>query len=183
MECLVDTYDLPAMLRTMTDSGQEIPVAPASPLDRVARGISIVADYGFGVAVAESIAVLRKKRSPLAAARRLAVVGISVAVVNYALKQLVSRPRPEGAATPHGFVRLPSSPSFPSGHTLAATTAAVALSDTLTGATFGVAGAGLVGWSRLRLRAHHGSDVIGGVVIGAILGLACRIVLSRLDRE
>jgi undecaprenyl-diphosphatase len=39
------------------------------------------------------------------------------------------------------------------------------------------ASASLVGLSRLHLRAHHASDVLGGAVIGAALGLIGRRLL------
>jgi membrane-associated phospholipid phosphatase len=40
--------------------------------------------------------------------------------------------------------------------------------------------AGAVAASRVHLRAHHPSDVVGGAVIGALLGVALRPVIDRL---
>ncbi len=42
------------------------------------------------------------------------------------------------------------------------------------GTAFLYAAAGLIGVSRIHLRHHHASDVVGGVVIGTALGLAVR---------
>jgi undecaprenyl-diphosphatase len=71
-------------------------------------------------------------------------------------------------------VRAPTSSSFPSGHTLAAfcTAFVLAESDAQTAANVGFATA--VAASRVHLRAHHPSDVVGGAVIGSVLGLGLR---------
>ena len=150
--------------------------------DDLAAVISTLADYGFIVAAVESLAVLRGRRTIREAAIRLGVVGLSVFGLNTALKRLVGRPRPQGASEP-GIARTPRSASFPSGHTLAATTAAVAIPATPLGVAAGMSGAGLVGWSRLRLGAHHRSDVAGGLVIGIALGTLLRALLDSLDRS
>jgi undecaprenyl-diphosphatase len=160
-----------------------IPGAPASSLDTLAAAISTIADFGLAVVVVEGIAVLRKRRSPLRAALRLSVVGFSVLGLNTLLKRTVGRERPEGAESPTTFARVPSSPSFPSGHTMAAATAAVAIPTTPVGLGLGLAGAGAVGWSRLRLGAHHTSDVVGGLAIGIAIGTLLRAVLRTLERR
>ena len=75
-----------------------------------------------------------------------------------------------------GAVGEPRTSSFPSGHTLAAFTAATVLSrpGDRAGNAFLYTAAGLVGISRIHLRAHHASDVVGGVVIGTALGLVVK---------
>ena len=42
------------------------------------------------------------------------------------------------------------------------------------GTAFLYGAAGLIAVSRVHLRAHHASDVVGGVVIGTALGLVVR---------
>ncbi len=160
--------------------GRDETLGGSVALDRVARAISVLADYGFIVACVELLGVARSKRSAKAALLRLAVVGGSVFALNTALKKIFATPRPETAAEPKGLVRIPTSASFPSGHTMAAAAAAVAIPDTPAGIAVGLVGAGAVGWSRLHLGAHHKGDVAGGLLIGAGLGLACRAVLKRL---
>jgi membrane-associated phospholipid phosphatase len=150
-------------------------------VDRAARVVSILSDYGLVVALLEALSVLRRRRTVRSALVRLAVVGSTVFGVNVVLKRLVQRPRPEKASEPAGLVRPPTSASFPSGHTLAATAAAVALPESGRGIALSLGGAGLVGWSRLRLGSHHASDVAGGFAIGVCLGMACRAALRRLD--
>jgi undecaprenyl-diphosphatase len=73
-------------------------------------------------------------------------------------------------------VRKPTTSSFPSGHTLAAFCAATVMSQRhdRSGNALLFTSASLVGLSRLHLRAHHASDVVGGAAIGAALGLVGR---------
>ena len=101
-------------------------------------------------------------------------------MVNTGIKQVVGRERPDqtdlrisNAGVP---VREPKTSSFPSGHTLAAFCAAAVLSrpGDRSGNAFLYSAAGLIGVSRFHLRAHHASDVVGGVVIGTALGLVVR---------
>ena len=76
-------------------------------------------------------------------------------------------------------VREPTSSSFPSGHTLAAFCAATVMcrAGDRAGNALLFTSAALVGLSRLHLRAHHASDVLGGAVIGTALGLVGRRLL------
>jgi undecaprenyl-diphosphatase len=73
-------------------------------------------------------------------------------------------------------VREPTSTSFPSGHTLAAFCAVTVMAQRgdRSGNALLFTSATLVGLSRLHLRAHHASDVIGGAAIGVALGLVGR---------
>jgi undecaprenyl-diphosphatase len=94
------------------------------------------------------------------------------------LKRTVVRARPcDGRGRLLALLDLPDPFSFPSGHTAAASAvaASVALAEpALTPLVVPLAG--LVGYSRVRLRVHHVSDVLAG----AALGLAGAIVATRL---
>ena len=172
------------MLEGMSDDFTPLsPPEGTASIDVAAQVISILADFGFGIAVLEGVRVLRRKQTPLRAAMRLGIVGLSVFGVNTVLKKVFDRERPEAAPLPNGMVRTPRSASFPSGHTLAATASAVALPTSGLGVAAGLSGASLVGWSRVRLGAHHKSDVVGGLVLGAGLGALLRLLLTRLERE
>jgi undecaprenyl-diphosphatase len=61
---------------------------------------------------------------------------------------------------------------------LAAFATAVVLPDTSAEMTAYVGFAGAVAASRVHLRAHHPSDVLGGAAIGAALGLLLRPVAN-----
>ncbi len=114
-------------------------------------------------------------------------LGLTVLVANVlshaavqALKRTVVRARPcDAVGHPRAVVDLPDPFSFPSGHAAAAmaVAASVALADPLLGPVV-LPLAALVGYSRVRLRVHHVSDVLAG----AVLGLAGAMVASRLLR-
>lgn len=100
----------------------------------------------------------------------------STALLNFALKKIIKRPRPflvHASLTP---VYKPSEYSFPSGHTSASFSTAVALSSVYP--KWYVIGpsllwAGTVGYSRMYLGVHNPSDVAAGAILGtgAALGM------------
>jgi undecaprenyl-diphosphatase len=146
--------------------------------DRAASVVSNLADYGF---VWVLLAGLKGRRS--GPDRRRAVValgaaGLSSLVVSRAAKAAVERQRPEEQVD--ALVRNPTSSSFPSGHTLAAFCTAVVLPDTSAGTIACVSFASAVAASRVHLRAHHATDVVGGAAIGTVLGLGLRPVVHLL---
>jgi undecaprenyl-diphosphatase len=143
--------------------------------DRAASVVSNMADYGF---VWVLLAGLKGRRS--GPDRRRAVValgaaGVSSLIVSRAAKAAVERQRPDEQVD--ALVRTPTSSSFPSGHTLAAFCTAIVLPESSTGTAACVAFASAVAVSRVHLRAHHATDVLGGAVIGGILGLGLRPVV------
>lgn len=151
-------------------------------VDTAAKVITGIGDHGW---LWTGVAVWRGRRSGparRAAIRALGVAGVSSSLVNAGIKAVVGRERPDASdlriSNTGVPVRAPKTSSFPSGHTLAAFTAATVLSrpGDRAGNIFLFTAAGLVGVSRIHLRAHHASDVVGGVVIGTALGLA----VSRL---
>lgn len=98
-------------------------------------------------------------------------IGIGTSIlISEALKRMVKRPRPHNEYPGDIILRTENSGfSFPSGHTSAAFSTATAL--TLSTKKWYVAVpafayAGLVGYSRMRLGAHYGSDVLSGIIVG-----------------
>ena len=117
------------------------------------------------------------KAPPGTAVRLAAVLGVESAVTNLALKSVFGRIRPalDPALTgplPWGL-RRPVTSAFPSGHATAGFTAAVFLSRADPGPPWYLI-AGLVGFSRIYVRLHHTSDVIGGAALGLAFGYAAR---------
>jgi len=94
------------------------------------------------------------------------------------LKRVVARPRPcDAVGQSLALIPVPDPFSFPSGHAAAAT--AIAATATIAHPALGpllLPLAGLVGYSRVALRAHHTGDVLAG---GA-LGLAGAIAATAL---
>jgi len=94
----------------------------------------------------------------------------STILITEALKRTIKRQRPYDEYPDEIILRTRKSGfSFPSGHTGAAFSTATAL--TLSTRKWYVAVpayayAGMVGYSRLRLGAHYGSDVLAGIIVG-----------------
>jgi membrane-associated phospholipid phosphatase len=156
------------------------PLRGRTPVDSAAKVITGLGDHGW---LWTGIAVWRGRRSGLVrrqAVRALGVAGVSSTLTNAAIKQVVSRNRPDNSdlriSNVGVPVRVPKTSSFPSGHTLAAFCSAAVLGrpGDRTGNALLYAAAGLIGLSRIHLRAHHASDVAGGIVIGTALGLVVR---------
>lgn len=91
-------------------------------------------------------------------------------VIMYALKETIKRPRPFQSYPDDIVLRQKTSGfSFPSGHTSCAFATATALTLSTKKWYISVPAftyAGLVGYSRMRLGAHYGSDVLAGIIIG-----------------
>jgi undecaprenyl-diphosphatase len=148
------------------------PLRGQPPVDRAAALVSNLADYGL---VWAALALLKgRRRGP---GRRRAVValgtaGFSSLFLSRALKSMVERQRPDDHLA--ASVRAPTTSSFPSGHTLAAFTTAFVLAETQVQTAAYVGFAGAVAASRVHLKAHHPTDVLGGAAIGSVLGLGLR---------
>lgn len=109
-------------------------------------------------------------------------IGAESLIVNQGLKRLFRRQRPTTSGDDRFEIRTPVTSSFPSGHASAATFAAVTLvgwdgkrSLPLWGSL-----AALVATSRAYVRIHHASDIVGGVIAGAAIGIVARRIFRRL---
>ena len=140
--------------------------------DRAAAVLSNLADYGLIWVVLAAVKARRPGPGRRRAVVGLAAAGFSSLLVSRVVKTAVERERPEDHL--EATVRPPSSSSFPSGHTLAAFCTAFVLADTDAQTVANVGFAAAVAASRVHLRAHHPTDVIGGAAIGSVLGLGLR---------
>ena len=100
--------------------------------------------------------------------------GAVIPLLNSTLKSTVQRVRPERNEREVVPVRIPRTASFPSGHTLAAWCAATVLSEGDPMAPMYYALAGVISYSRVHVRLHHATDVVGGAALGIGLGLVGR---------
>ena len=126
---------------------------------------------------------LRSEHDWHAAVRTGVGVGLESAVVNIGIKSLFRRTRPVyDGLRPHRL-RRPRTSSFPSGHATSAFCAAALLSedDPLWPLYYVVAA--VVAWSRVYVKIHHASDVVGGIAIGAALGRVGRTLAPLPSRE
>jgi len=145
-------------------------------VDRAAAVVSNLADYGLIWVVLAGVKARRRGPQRRRAVVALATAGFSSLIVSRVVKKAVERQRPDDHLA--AAVRTPSSSSFPSGHTLAAFCTAFVLGDTDAGTAVNVGFATAVAASRVHLRAHHPTDVLGGAVIGSVLGLGLRPVVN-----
>jgi undecaprenyl-diphosphatase len=109
-------------------------------------------------------------------------LGIESLIVNQGIKRLFRRERPTTSGDHRFDVRTPSTSSFPSGHASSATFAAVILTS-YSGfpiAVLWIAIAVVVALSRVVVRIHHLSDILGGIVTGALLSIPAVIILTSL---
>lgn len=98
-------------------------------------------------------------------------LGVESLIVNQGIKRLFRRERPTTSGDDRFAVRTPSTSSFPSGHASSATFAAIILTF-FTGWPLAILWAGIaliVALSRVVVRIHHLSDIVGGIATGAIL--------------
>jgi undecaprenyl-diphosphatase len=159
------------------------PLRGNAALDGSAKLATGLGDYGVMWAATTAWRARHTGPERAQAVRALGIAGIESTVVNRALKVIIGRSRPDADGlrlTASGVpVREPTSSSFPSGHTLAAFCAVTVMSrkGDRSGNALLFAAATTVGISRLHLRAHHASDVIGGAAIGVALGLVGRVLL------
>lgn len=101
------------------------------------------------------------------------LIGGESLIVNQGVKRLFGRVRPTESGDERLLVRRPRTSSFPSGHASAAFFAAAVLT-TATGRSLApvwYSAATIVAVSRAYVRIHHASDVVGGVALGAALGV------------
>ena len=159
--------DAPGSTETRTDS-----------VTRIADAVSAASDFGAIFVVLAVIQLLRRRR-PKETLGRLAAAGLTSLVLTRTLKHYFSAPR-ELSAAPGGLARTPSSPGFPSGHTLAAFTSALVLPRTTLGRSVALCFAGLVAWARVRVGHHQTRDVLAGASAGVAAGTAVRVAIGAL---
>jgi undecaprenyl-diphosphatase len=141
--------------------------------DRIFYTASALGDFGLIWVVFALLRALRGgKINERAALRAIAATGIESVAVNVVLKSVIGRGRPPQEAEDHPLpLRQPISSSFPSGHATAAFCAATLLSEDDPLAPVYFATAAVVATSRMYVRMHHATDVVGGVIVGRTLGL------------
>lgn len=151
--------------------------------DRVFYTASALGEFSLiWLALALLRALRGGPRNERAAMRALLGACAEFLLVNGLVKSLVGRKRPlEVIQHPLPF-RQPLTSSFPSGHATAAFCAATLLGEQDPVAPCYLAAAVVISASRLYVRIHHASDVIGGAVIGLLLGRVLRRLMP-LERR
>jgi undecaprenyl-diphosphatase len=156
---------------------------PTPALDVAMRRLSNSANRSliwFAIAAGLSLTGATGRR---AAARGLLAIGVTSAVVNLGVKPLSTRRRPDrdGVGVPgQRQVSMPSSTSFPSGHSASAFAFATAVSrdDPWLAIVFQFL-AGGVAYSRVHTGVHYPGDTVAGALIGAGAGQAVSSIFDR----
>jgi len=151
--------------------------------NRVFYTASALGDFGLLWLALGLIRMLRSRPGDTRAGlRAIVATGIESVVINAGLKSLIRRRRPRPVeAHPLPF-RQPLTSSFPSGHATAAFCAATLLAEGEKRKGVYYALATVVALSRIHTKIHHGSDVVGGIAIGVVLGRLARR-LAPLERS
>jgi membrane-associated phospholipid phosphatase len=158
---------------------------PTFTLDHAMARLSRAADYSrLSVVSAAVLATTGGRRGRRAAAMGLPSVGVAATVVNLGLKPLGHRRRPERAVEQvpvARHVRMPSSTSFPSGHSTAAFAFATGVGHVLPPAAIPLrALAALIAYSRVHTGVHYPGDVVAGALMGTALA---QVTTHALDRR
>jgi membrane-associated phospholipid phosphatase len=157
---------------------------PTPTLDRGMSTLSHAANYSrLWIASAAVLALVGGRPGRRAAAQGLVSVAATSAMVNLAVKRLGRRKRPDraGVEVPAGrHVRMPTSLSFPSGHSAVAFAFATGVGNRLPVVAIPLhAVAGVVAYSRVHTGVHHPSDVVVGSVLGT---MTAQLTTRALDR-
>ena len=147
--------------------------AETPTLDRGMQVLSNVADHSkLWVGIAALLAATGGESGRRAAVQGLASVAVSSLLVNAVAKQIGRRPRPQRPAE-HGAasaVSMPTSASFPSGHSASAFAFASGVAARLPVVAMPVhALAGAVAYSRVHTGVHYPGDVLVGSVLGTVI--------------
>lgn len=166
--------------RAFDDAVERLAQRLRSPLlDPVFFGLSSAADHGllwFAIGSARAA----REGDPTIALRLAVALGAESGLTNGPIKLMFQRIRPVLAEPdeplPYGLHR-PVTSSFPSGHATSGFTAASLLGQGRRTQALYYALAGLVAFSRVYVRLHHGSDIVAGAALGLGFGRVARRVL------
>lgn len=139
-------------------------------LDRVMYTATELADFSLLWHLIGATRGLRSDRHADEAFRLIGILGLESLLVNGAIKSLFRRTRPPWEQERAYRIRKPRSSSFPSGHASSAFTAAAVLGEGSRAKPLYYALATVVATSRVYVRIHHASDVVGGIATGIVLG-------------
>ena len=153
-------------------------------LDEPLRRVSGFANFSKPwIITAGILALFGGPHGRRAALTGLAAVGATSLVVNQPMKLIGERHRPNRdrlGVPQQRWVTMPSSTSFPSGHSASAAAFAVAVGDLLPALKLPLRGAAsIVAFSRVYTGVHYPSDVLVGATVGTLLGRVTSTMAHR----
>jgi membrane-associated phospholipid phosphatase len=165
-----------------------VAASPTPTLDEPMRRLSDLANNSkLWLLIAGCIGVLGGRAGRRAAAAGVAALALNSAIVNVPMKLASGRARPDrdAAGVPEArHVKMPDSPSFPSGHTASGFAFAAAVAGT----TPAIAAplrllAAVVGYSRVHTGVHYPGDVVVGALIGTTIGESVAFITRSIARR
>jgi undecaprenyl-diphosphatase len=108
------------------------------------------------------------------------LIGVESLLLNQGIKRLFRRTRPTERGDARFTLRKPRTSSFPSGHSSSAFFSALVLT-TMTPWPWWILFyffAVTIATSRVGVRIHHASDVIGGAIVGTTMGVFGALVMT-----
>lgn len=152
-----------------------IAATPSPTLDEPLRRLSALADHAkLWLGLAGALALLGGRTGRRAAVTGVAAVAVNSALVNLPMKTASRRERParEAWGVPEQRWRpMPTSTSFPSGHSASAFAFAAAVGGELPLLIVPLRAAAVtVAYSRVHTGVHYPGDVVVGSLVGAIIG-------------
>jgi membrane-associated phospholipid phosphatase len=165
-----------------------IAATPTPAMDVALRRLSLAANYSrLWLGCSALLAAFGGKRGRRATENGLAAIALTSAVVNLVLKPLGNRRRPDRDTQDVPVTRqveMPSSTSWPSGHSASAFAFATGVGAALPAAGVPVSVvASLVAYSRVHTGVHYPSDAIAGTVSGVALAPVAVTALERRRRR
>jgi membrane-associated phospholipid phosphatase len=164
-----------------------VAASPTPDVDRLLQRLSDSANFSmlwFGIAGV--LAVTGGRRGRRAAVDGVLAIGVASLVANQVVKPIAVRGRPtrDGDQVVERSVRMPTSRSFPSGHTASAFAFTAAVSNVIPPLAFPLSLlATAVGYSRVHTGVHFPADVLFGSVLGGASGETTSWGLGHLRRR
>ena len=153
---------------------EAIAQTPTPRLDGTMRSLAAASDYSrLSLGASALLALSSGRTGRRAAASGLVSLGATATVVNLVVKLAGRRRRPDRDAAEVPAARqvpMPSSRSFPSGHTASAVAFASGVGRVMPVAALPLhVLAAVVGYSRVHTGVHYPGDVLAGSVLGAMV--------------
>lgn len=160
---------------------------PTPHLDEGLRDLSRAANKSvLWLTVATGLALAGGPQERRAALTGVASIAAASLLVNAGVKFIARRDRPDRQpVSDDRFVPMPTSTSFPSGHSASAFAFAQGVASVAPGTAIPLhIAAAAVAYSRVHTGVHYPGDVVAGSLIGIVTGGAVgRVLNGRLDRS
>ena len=171
-------------------ASQNLDFVPPAWLDQLLRNSTYLGDSRLMIFLIPLLGIHLQRIKGWGTALIFVLGASSACLTCEAVKHLVNRSRPEVSQMRLDGIKVPTSPSFPSGHTFSASalypgialimvrfSSSLPLKIALPLTSFGIAL--LVGYSRLYLGVHFFSDVVAGLLGGLTFALAMAFLIPK----